>query len=162
MMLGEKLHQLRKKRGMSQEELAGQLAVSRQAVSKWELGESVPDTENIVQLSKLFVVSTDYLLHDDYENDTDIPAVKANSEDLETAYRRRVKKTACWLIIIGSLGILIIWVLSFIMPVNEVRGDFNAFLTTYNLTPVSTVCCIMLLRAAILIVALRKKNLLRK
>lgn len=64
-MLGEKIHQLRKEKGLSQEELAGQLTVSRQAISKWELGESTPDTENVVQLSKIFGVSTDYLLHDE-------------------------------------------------------------------------------------------------
>jgi len=66
-MLGRKIQQLRKEKGMSQEELAAQLTISRQAVSKWELGESMPDTENVVQISKLFGVTTDYLLHDDYE-----------------------------------------------------------------------------------------------
>jgi transcriptional regulator with XRE-family HTH domain len=66
-MLGEKIHQLRKAKGLSQEELASQLTISRQAISKWELGEAMPDTDNIVQLSKLFGVSTDYLLNDDIE-----------------------------------------------------------------------------------------------
>lgn len=69
MKLGDKIHQLRKASGMSQEELASQLTISRQAISKWELGESVPDTENVLQLSKLFGVSTDYLLNDDCESD---------------------------------------------------------------------------------------------
>lgn len=161
-MLGEKIHQLRKGKGMSQEELASQLTVSRQAISKWELSESMPDTENVLQLGKLFNVSTDYLLNDEYENDTDIPAVKENSENLEIAYRKRVKKTVYWLIGIGSLGILTMWVLSFIIPVNEVRGDLTAFVITYNLSPIPAICCIMLLRAAVLLFSLRKKNLLRK
>ncbi len=52
-MLGEKIQRLRKEKGLSQEQLAAQLTISRQAISKWELGESMPDTENIVQLSKL-------------------------------------------------------------------------------------------------------------
>lgn len=65
MMLGEKIQRLRKERGMSQEQLAERLAISRQAVSKWELGESMPDTENVVQLSKFFDVSNDYLLNDE-------------------------------------------------------------------------------------------------
>jgi len=64
-MLGKKIQQLRKDNGMSQEELALKLTISRQAISKWELGESMPDTDNVVQLSKLFGVSTDYLLIDD-------------------------------------------------------------------------------------------------
>jgi len=68
MMIGEKIYQLRKNKELSQEELALQLTVSRQAISKWELGESIPDTENVVQLSRIFSVSTDYLLIDDNED----------------------------------------------------------------------------------------------
>ena len=60
MKLGEKLQQLRKRSGLSQEQLASQLAVSRQAVSKWELDETMPDTENVIQLSRIFGVSCDY------------------------------------------------------------------------------------------------------
>ncbi len=62
MLLGEKLKKLRKARGLSQEQLADQLNVSRQAISKWELGESIPDTENLILLSKFYGVSIDYLL----------------------------------------------------------------------------------------------------
>ena len=51
MTLGEKLQRLRKARGMSQEELAAQMGVSRQAVSRWELNIALPDTENVVRLS---------------------------------------------------------------------------------------------------------------
>jgi len=68
MTFGEKLQLLRKQKGMSQEQLASQLNVSRQAVSKWELNSSLPDTDNIIQLSKLFGVSTDYLLCNDSDN----------------------------------------------------------------------------------------------
>lgn len=76
MTLGGKLQLLRKQKGMSQEQLASQLAVSRQAISKWELDSSLPDTENVIQLSKIFGVSTDYLLNHEIENDADIPTVK--------------------------------------------------------------------------------------
>jgi len=69
MMLGEKIQRLRREKGMSQEQLAARLTISRQAISKWELGESTPDTENVVQLSKLFDVSTDYLLNDEMDID---------------------------------------------------------------------------------------------
>lgn len=62
MNFGEKLQALRKARGWSQEELAGQIHVSRQTLSKWESGGAVPDTENVIALSRLFGVSTDYLL----------------------------------------------------------------------------------------------------
>ena len=69
MTFGEKLQLLRKSKGMSQEQLAAQAAVSRQAVSKWELGESNPDLENIIQLSNIFGVTTDYLLKDEKQAD---------------------------------------------------------------------------------------------
>ena len=50
--LAEKLYELRKTNALSQDELADKLNVSRQAISKWERGESLPDTENLIQLSK--------------------------------------------------------------------------------------------------------------
>ena len=64
MIFADKLIALRKKAGWSQEELAQQLNVSRQSVSKWEGAQSVPDLDKIVQLSRVFGVSTDYLLKD--------------------------------------------------------------------------------------------------
>lgn len=65
MIFADKLIALRKKAGWSQEELAQQLNVSRQSVSKWEGAQSVPDLDKIVQLSRIFGVSTDYLLKDE-------------------------------------------------------------------------------------------------
>ncbi|MBQ9264426.1 MAG: helix-turn-helix transcriptional regulator [Clostridia bacterium] len=67
MILADKITDLRKKNGWSQEEVAERLGVSRQAVSKWEGAQSVPDMERIVQLSVLFDVTTDYLLKDTIE-----------------------------------------------------------------------------------------------
>lgn len=68
MNLSEKLLKLRKQKGLSQQELADQLNVSRQSVSKWETNESVPDISNILALSEIYHVSTDYLLKDSIEN----------------------------------------------------------------------------------------------
>ena len=67
MILSEKIIQQRKQLGWSQEELAGQLGVSRQSVSKWEVGAAIPDLDKILKMSELFGVSTDYLLKDDRE-----------------------------------------------------------------------------------------------
>lgn len=64
MILADKIIDLRKKNGWSQEELAAQLGVSRQAVSKWESASSIPDLDKVIKLSGLFGVSTDYLLRD--------------------------------------------------------------------------------------------------
>ncbi|MFR0986607.1 MAG: helix-turn-helix domain-containing protein, partial [Frisingicoccus sp.] len=65
MILAEKIVFLRKRKGWSQEELADKLDISRQSVSKWELGASIPDLDKIIKLSDLFDVTTDYLLKDD-------------------------------------------------------------------------------------------------
>ena len=69
MILADKIIELRKKSGWSQEELAEKMDVSRQSISKWEGAQSVPDMGRIVRLSELFGVSTDYLLKDDMERE---------------------------------------------------------------------------------------------
>ena len=67
MILADKIINLRKKSGMSQEDLAGKLNVSRQSISKWESAQSIPDLDKIIQLSIIFGVSTDFLLKDEIE-----------------------------------------------------------------------------------------------
>ncbi|MGN1295905.1 MAG: helix-turn-helix domain-containing protein [Bacilli bacterium] len=67
MILADKIINLRKKSGMSQEDLAGRLNVSRQSISKWESAQSIPDLDKIIQLSSIFGVSTDFLLKDEIE-----------------------------------------------------------------------------------------------
>ncbi len=65
MTFGEKLQYLRKEQNWTQEQLADRIGISRQSLSKWELGAATPDTEHVVRLSRLFGVSTDTLLLDD-------------------------------------------------------------------------------------------------
>lgn len=67
MIFADKLIQLRKKNGWSQEELAEQMKVTRQSVSKWEGAQSVPDLTKMIQLSNIFGVSLDYLLKDEIQ-----------------------------------------------------------------------------------------------
>ena len=74
MILADKIMNLRKKAGWSQEELAQQLNVTRQSVSKWEGAQSLPDLEKILQMSRLFGVSTDFLLKDELEAESPDPA----------------------------------------------------------------------------------------
>ena len=62
MIFSEKLQLIRKSKGLTQEELAEKIEVSRQAVAKWESGQSTPDTEKVILLSDFFDVTTDYLL----------------------------------------------------------------------------------------------------
>ncbi len=86
MILADKIIQLRKKAGWSQEELAEQLGVTRQSVSKWEGAQSIPDLNKILAMSQLFGVSVDYLVKDEIEaEEAIIPA-----EDTPANPARRV------------------------------------------------------------------------
>lgn len=68
MILGDKIMNLRKKNSWSQEELAEKLGVSRQSISKYESAQAVPDMEKILKLSRIFGVTTDYLIKDEIED----------------------------------------------------------------------------------------------
>lgn len=82
MEFGNRLYEMRKSHGYSQDELADMLKVSRQAVSKWERGESYPDTDNLIALAKLYKISVDDLLGYKPENDSFDKTEKDDSTDL--------------------------------------------------------------------------------
>ncbi|MBQ8184590.1 MAG: helix-turn-helix transcriptional regulator [Lachnospiraceae bacterium] len=106
MALSEKLYALRKKSGLSQEQLAEQLSVSRQAISKWEAGQSVPESDKLLTISNYFNVSLDYLMKEDEEQDN-LSVKEQNDDSLQTSNRTQ------WLlsiiICIGGIICLIIW-----------------------------------------------------
>lgn len=89
MKFEEKLISLRKSKGLSQEELAEYLGVSRQAISRWEAGSSTPDMTNLLGICEYFRVSSDYLIHDDYDSDEDIPIAKKKDSDIRAAKSRQ-------------------------------------------------------------------------
>lgn len=93
MIFADKLIQLRKKAGWSQEELAEQMNVTRQSVSKWEGAQSVPDLEKMIRLSDLFGVSTDYLLKDEIEYTEDT----ITSDDVSTIRRVSMEEANAFL-----------------------------------------------------------------
>ena len=107
MILADKIIRLRKKNGWSQEELAEKMNVSRQAVSKWESAQTIPDLEKILQLGTLFGVTTDYLLKDEIEdeeltNDTSSDTtVKRISIEEANAYIE-LRKKASWRIALAT------------------------------------------------------------
>lgn len=90
MILADKIVSLRKKAGWSQEDLAEKLGVTRQSVSKWEGAQSVPDMDKVVMMSRLFGISTDFLLKDELEEET--PCAAAQDDD--TPLRRVTMKHA--------------------------------------------------------------------
>ena len=91
MILADKIIQLRKKNGWSQEELAEQMGISRQAVCKWEGAQSIPDINKLIQLSRLFNVSMDYLLKDEMEEvEYDTTSLQDETATEEQSSRRFV------------------------------------------------------------------------
>ena len=172
MTFAEKLTQLRKRESYTQEELADILQVSRQAISRWEMGTAVPDSSNLLRISKLFKVSADYLLNDDYESDGDIPAVQENSRTLEKKYNGIIR------IVVGSmfagLGAIGMFIMGIIGSVGDyevsrpaagggvmvIARGFKAYLKSQNIEWLFVMCIIALVAGLLVIVVpmLKKKK----
>ncbi len=124
MIFADKLILLRKKAGWSQEELAEQMDVTRQSVSKWEGAQSVPDLDKMIRLSELFGVSTDYLLKDEIEEaghigpSEDTPSLRHVSMEEANAFlsvKSGTAKTtayAAFLCILSPIALLILSAIS--------------------------------------------------
>lgn len=105
MIFADKLARLRKRSGMSQEELAERMNVSRQSVSKWESAQSVPDLEKILQLGNLFGVTTDYLLKDELEDEEFVGKDAECSRRITLAEANEfleLRKSAAWRIALAT------------------------------------------------------------
>ena len=100
MNLSDRIQYLRKARGISQEGLADQLGVSRQAVSKWESEQSMPDLDKIISMSDYFAVTTDYLLKG-------IEPVVQKEEE-QSIKHRRIASNICYQLSLGFVGLGII------------------------------------------------------
>ncbi len=127
MILADKIMNLRKKAGWSQEELANQLNVTRQSVSKWESAQSVPDLDKIIGLSRIFEVSTDYLLKEELEEPAcaegesfhadPVPVRRVSMEEASEYLRLRKEAApkiaaAVFLCIISPICLMLLGVLS--------------------------------------------------
>ena len=150
MSFGEKLQLLRKARGLSQEALAEQLGVTRQAVSKWELGDATPDLENVVALARFFGVSTDYLLLAQQEQTAERPASRGRDGGF---WNHPSGWIGLSFGVFGGLCWLVIWILSTMIQAREgvevynpnadcseyitrVSYSFRGFVNTYRLSAI--------------------------
>lgn len=108
MELSKKIYQLRKLAGMTQEQLAEKLNISRQTLSKWENGTSVPDVENVVRLSVLFHTSLEELLLEE-ENRVEEEKTQITLEDMVriNAHNRRMNLLLCSGLLFLAIGIII-------------------------------------------------------
>lgn len=98
MNISDRIQSLRKKKGLSQYDLADEMGVSRQAVSKWENGQSIPDIEKIILLSDYFNVSTDYLIKGVEEEE------EKNKKENNIIYSKILYIVSTFLITIGNIS----------------------------------------------------------
>jgi transcriptional regulator with XRE-family HTH domain len=148
MILGDKIAKLRKENSWSQEELAEKMNVSRQAVSKWEGAQTVPDLEKILQLAELFGVTTDYLLKDEIEKEEYTPGhdspVKTISLQEANEYLAQRKR--------ASLRIAIATFLCIISPVTLIAlsglAEFTDFPISENIAAAFGMVMLLVLVAA--------------
>lgn len=106
MKFNEKLIELRKKRGLSQEELSYKLNVTRQTVSKWELGQAIPEMDKLVEMSKIFNVSVDELVSEKETTFIEKTVIEDQTIGAQDGKENKVK-----FIIIGILFVVIIWII---------------------------------------------------
>lgn len=155
MTLPERLTKLRKLAGLSQEEVADKLEVTRQTVSKWETGQSSPDLDKVLPLCGLYNVTPDELLHEGGSEEADAEMVKSNFERSEEQADRMVAKKR----LTGILGGVMLYfvAIAFIMT----------SIAVFRLNPViASAVFIMMLAAATLIIIysaiIYKKKVLQK
>jgi transcriptional regulator with XRE-family HTH domain len=155
MTLPERLVKLRKLAGLSQEEVADKLEVTRQTVSKWETGQSSPDLDKVLPLCSLYNVTPDELLHDGGTEEADAEMLKGNFERAEEQADRMIAKKR----LLGILGGVMLYFVAIAFEMTSIA--------VLNINPVSASAIFILLFAlATLIIiysaTIYKKKVLRK
>ena len=108
MNFAEKMIELRKQNGLSQQDLADRLGVSRQAISRWETGAVQPLADSVKSLAQVFQVSTDYLLNDDLDTPTPPPTAQPAPPQEKPKSARKHRK---WLLALAALAAAAVLVL---------------------------------------------------
>lgn len=162
MKLFVKIQQLRKQQGMSQEKLAQLLGVSRQSVSKWESGQSLPEVDKIIQLSNIFQVTTDYLLKDVSEEKC--IDIFRKEKDVLVPHTTFTFKAGVAMIVTGLTAVAVFWMLSIIFPAylltweGKLYTGFSGFLVIHKVIPVFVFFCSLAAAGIGLILLDRRKR----
>lgn len=161
MDISKRIYELRKKKQVSQEELANNLNVSRQAVSKWESNQTLPDLDKVAMMSEFFGVSTDYILTGiDKCVDCEL------TTDKKTSTSWSLKKLGIIITSVSLIGILILCILGSVIGVDyyEYSNALEAlpiyrFLYSYNLMWLAVLLILTTLAGIALIILDKNKNI---
>ena len=149
-MLSEKLYKLRKNSGLSQEQLAEQLNVSRQAISKWEQGTAVPESEKLISISNYFGVTVDYLLKEDSEG-----KMNTTAEVVEEPPKMMAGIVIC----IAGIVSMIIWgLLSIFRPETSNQLSDSSMITIDGNGIFLILCVVAIVVGASLLLKSKKKQ----
>lgn len=163
---GERIYNLRKKSGLSQEEYADRLGVSRQAVSKWETGQSVPDCEKAAAMAKFFGVSLDWLINGEEPAAAQAITPVAEQEAAPDAGVEPKKKKSGWLrafiiagiVTLAAIGVCALAAFIFVLAVSGTH-NFNDPATFYMLLIVVPGWAVLFLVVFIIsIIVIKKKR----
>lgn len=135
MNISEKIILLRQQQDWSQEELASLLGVSRQAVSKWELGDSTPDLERIIRMAELFQISTDMLVRDDLNVQPEEGLSRLSDGQAQEFIETRMKYTP--VLIIGIMLCILAPIPLIVLPGGWEAGYFHALLPSADAAALS-------------------------
>lgn len=129
MKFEEKLMSLRKTKGWSQEDLANQIGVSRQTISKWESSQTIPDMNKLIEMSKIFEISVDELINDDNKEE--------KAEEKTTVFSKINLKPTNILLIVACILILIGLIISILLYINKDLEELyveDILMITYSFT----------------------------
>lgn len=161
MKIYEKLYHLRKERGISQEQLAEVLGVSRQSISKWESGAALPEVEKLMTISKYFGVTVDYLLSDEYDDVADAPKDNVLNADARSVPPTPPASNGALIvgIILSILGVIGAIVSGFLLSdIPGGAGDVaNSSVVTIDGRAFIFIGCLILSALGIFLILRRKK-----
>lgn len=148
-MLSEKLYACRRRSGLSQEQLAERIGVTRQAISKWELGSSTPELENLLALCDCFGITLDELTREDSS-----PASAEGADEKPPADKTQ-RKAGVGLLLAGAVGLLLVGALVVLRPDAAERLDAASAVTLNGSGLALLLCVLAMLAGSFLLV--RKK-----
>ena len=154
MALSDKLYTLRKKSGLSQEQLAEQLGVSRQAISKWESGQSTPETDKLISISKFFNVTIDSLVKDETATYLSVNNAPENSN---TSGLQKPAVTGLIICLFGLVGLIIWGIITIIQPSTAEQISNSSAITIDGTGILLLLCMILMVIGVVLFLRKNKK-----